>query len=247
MSMECEPTGREPEGLDGVVAAKTVLSHADGERGIVLVRGHAIDELVAHHDYEGTIALLWEGFAGDGLTRAGMAAELGAGRALAFSRLGDWLPAATKRAPIEGMRMALAALPDDSTPAAVAAALPVAVAALVRGRAGKPPVAPDPSLSTAADLLRMVAGAPVEARFATALDTYLTTVIDNGLGVSTFAARVVISTGASLASAVTGAYGAFTGPRHGGALAWPWTCWTRSLRAGTSTNGSTARWPPAAG
>jgi citrate synthase len=217
MSAELERKGREPEGLDGVVAAKTVLSHADGERGIVWVRGHAIDELVAQHGYEGTIALLWEGFAGEGLTRASIARDLGAGRALAFSRLGDWLPAAAKRLPIEGMRMALAALPDDSTPAAIAAALPVAVAALVRTSAGKPPVAPDPSLATAADLLRMAAGAPVEARFATALDTYLTTVIDNGLGVSTFAARVVISTGASLASAVTGAYGAFTGPRHGGA------------------------------
>lgn len=205
------------DGLEGVVAAETVLSHADGERGIVWVRGHAIDELVAQQGYEGTIALMWEGFTGAGLTRAGIAGELGAGRALAFSRLGDWLPAAAKRAPIEGMRMALAALPDDSTPAAIAAALPVAVAALLRARGGKPPVAPDPSLPTAADLLRMVAGAPVEARFATALDAYLTTVIDNGLGVSTFAGRVVVSTRASLVCAVTGAYCAFTGPLHGGA------------------------------
>jgi len=217
MSAELERTRPEHEGLDGVVAARTVLSHADGERGIVWVRGHAIDELVAQHGYEGTVALLWDGFAGEGLTRAGVAAELGAGRALAFAHLGDWLPAAAKRPPIEGMRMALAALPEDSPPAAIAAALPVAVAALVRERAGKPPLAPDPSLTTAADLLRMVAGAPVEPRFVTALDAYLTTVIDNGLGVSTFAARVVVSTRASLVSAVTGAYGAFTGPLHGGA------------------------------
>ena len=54
-------------------------------------------------------------------------------------------------------------------------------------------------------------------RVGTALDTYLTTVIDNGLGTSTFAARVIISTRASLASAVVGAYGAFTGALHGGA------------------------------
>ena len=94
MSAELERKGREPEGLDGVVAANTVLSHSDGERGIVWVRGHAIDELVAQHGYEGTIALLWEGFAGENLTRAGIAEQLGAGRALAFSRLGDWLPAA---------------------------------------------------------------------------------------------------------------------------------------------------------
>jgi citrate synthase len=58
------------EGLEGVVAAKTILSHADGEQGIVWVRGHTIDDLVARHGYEGTVALLWDGFAGDGLTRA---------------------------------------------------------------------------------------------------------------------------------------------------------------------------------
>jgi len=60
-------------------------------------------------------------------------------------------------------------------------------------------------------------GAAVEERRASALDSYLTTVIDNGLGTSTFAARVIISTRATLASAVVGAYGAFTGALHGGA------------------------------
>jgi len=36
------------DGLEGVVAARTVLSHADGESGTVWVRGHTINELVAH-------------------------------------------------------------------------------------------------------------------------------------------------------------------------------------------------------
>jgi citrate synthase len=204
-------------GLEGVVAAETVLSHADGEQGIVWVRGHTIGDLVAHHGYEGTVALLWDGFAEAGLTRAGIAEQLGAGRTLAFSRLDDWLPAAGRRPLTEGVRMALAALPDDSTPATIAAALPVGIAALLRTRGGKAPLPPDPSRPTAADFLRMVNGTAVEERFATALDSYLTTVIDNGLGTSTFAARVIISTRASLASAVVGAYGAFTGALHGGA------------------------------
>ena len=205
------------EGLEGVVAAKTILSHADGERGIVWVRGHTIDELVARHGYEGTVALLWNGFAGDGLTRETIAGELGAARALVFSRLDDWLPTAARRPLTEGLRIGLAALPDDSAPATIAATLPVAIAALIRAGNDKAPVPPDPSLSTAADFLRMVNGAAVDARLATALDSYLTTVIDNGLGTSTFVARVIISTRASLAAAVVGAYGAFTGALHGGA------------------------------
>jgi citrate synthase len=203
-------------GLEGVVAAETVLSHADGERGIIWVRGHPIPDLVAQ-GFEAAVALMWEGFAGESLSRASLIEALGEGRMLAFSRLGDWLPAATRREPLEATRLLLAAVPDASTPAQIAAALPVGIAALIRSRNGEAPVAPDPSLTTAADFLSMLAGKTVEERFAQALDTYMTTVIDNGLSASTFAARVIISTRASLASAVVGAYGAFTGALHGGA------------------------------
>lgn len=205
------------DGLDGVVACETVLSHNDSETGLVLVRGHPIADLVTQVGYEGTVALMWEGFAGENLTRDAVLAQLGAGRTLAFSWLDTWLPGAAHRPPIDAMRMCLAAVPQESTPATILAAVPVGIAALLRARAGKAPVPPDPSLTTAADLLRMAGGAPVEARVATGLDNYLTTVIDNGLGASTFAARVVISTLAPLAAAVEGAYACFIGERHGGA------------------------------
>jgi citrate synthase len=204
-------------GLDGVIAADTVLSHADGERGILLVRGRTLAELVERHGYEGAVALMWDGFAGQGLTRASVTAALGAARQRAFARLGDWLAVATRHPLGEAVRIALAALPDDSAPADIAGAVPVAVAALLRTRGSGVPVAPDPTLGTAADLLRMMAGAPAEPRSAAALDAYVTTVIDNGLSASTFTARIVASTRASLASAVVGAYCAFTGPLHGGA------------------------------
>ena len=206
------------EGLEGVVAAETVLSHTDGESGTIWVRGRTIADLVANHGYEGTLAILWEGFAGQGLTRAGMRDGLGNGRALAFSRLDGWLDAAVKHPLLEGLRIGLATLPEDSPPLHIAAALPVAIAALLRARDGKAPIAPDPALGTAADFLRMLNGTPAaDDNAARALDTYLTAVCENGLGTSSFAARVVVSTRASLASAVLGAYCAFTGPLHGGA------------------------------
>ena len=205
------------DGLEGVIAAETVLSHADGETGAVWVRGHTIERLAAEHGYEGAVAVMWEGFAGHGLTRAGMRKALADARAAAFARSGEWLACAAPRPLAEGLRIALAALPDDAEPTAILATLPVAIAVLVRGHAGKPPVAPDPSLATAADLLHMIAGAPVAPQRAAALDTYLATVIDNGLGNSTFAARVVVSSRASLAAAALGGYCAFCGPLHGGA------------------------------
>jgi citrate synthase len=196
-----------------------VLSHADAENGIVWVRGRSISDLVARHGYEGTVALLWEGFFAEGLTRNSIVSQLGDARTLAFSRLDAWLPNAAPRPLIEGVRIAIAALPEDSSASTITAALPVAVAALLRMREGKPPIPPDATLGTAADFLRMINGAPVDEKFAAALDAYLTAVIDNGLGTSTFAARVIISTRASLVSAILGAYGAFTGELHGGAPA----------------------------
>ena len=46
-----------------------MLSHSDGARGILWVRGHTLPELVARFGYDGAVGLLWEGFAGDGLDR----------------------------------------------------------------------------------------------------------------------------------------------------------------------------------
>src|SRR5215213_3431166 len=98
-------------GLEGLVAAETVLSHSDGARGILWVRGHTLPELVARFGYDGAVGLLWQGFAGDQLERAEMVSRLGAGRTVAYARLGDWLGQARDRPLMEGVRLALASLP----------------------------------------------------------------------------------------------------------------------------------------
>src|SRR5215469_2391199 len=101
-------------GLAGLVAAETVLSHSDGARGILWVRGHSLPDLVANFGYDGAVGLLWEGFAGTGLSREEMRARLGTGRIEAFARLGEWLDRAKARSPVEGARLALATLPEAS-------------------------------------------------------------------------------------------------------------------------------------
>ena len=45
---------RVDSGLDGVVVADTVMSEVDGEAGRLIVRGHALEELVATRGYEAT-------------------------------------------------------------------------------------------------------------------------------------------------------------------------------------------------
>jgi citrate synthase len=205
------------DGLAGVIAADTVLSFSDAANARLWLRGRPIEEAVRDLGYEGTVALLWEGFAGDGLSRADLIARLGAGRAKAFARRGEWLGQIGARTPTEAMCLCLAAVPDDSDPAEIAGALAVGAAAILRRAEGAEPVAPDPALTTAADVLRMTRGSPAAPAAVRALDTYFTVAIDNGLSSSNFVARIVASTRASLANAVLGAYAAFTGPLHGGA------------------------------
>ena len=206
-----------PSGLDGVVAAETILCLTDAARGMIWVRGVPLPTLLAEHGFEGTVALLWDGFAGEGLTRSGIQADFGVARVAAFAGLDRWMPFAHKVSLFEGVRLAMAAQPDNSQPTDLVGATTVAVAALLRAQRGLPPVAPDPALSTAADLLRMFHGAPAPAAAIDALDTYFTAMAESGLSASSFTARVVASTRASLASAVLGAWGAFTGTLHGGA------------------------------
>jgi len=91
------------------------------------------------------------------------------------------------------------------------------MAGLHRLAAGETPLAPDPGLGHAADFVRMVTGACPSPELIRAVEPYLLLTIDHGFNASTFTARVVTSTGAGVASAMTAAVGALSGPLHGGA------------------------------
>jgi citrate synthase len=95
--------------------------------------------------------------------------------------------------------------------------VPTVVAAAHRLRTGQQPVAPRDDLGHAANLLWMVTGVEPTPAAARALEQYLVLTVDHGFNASTFAARVITSTGADLASAIGGAIGALSGPLHGGA------------------------------
>jgi citrate synthase len=104
---------------------------------------------------------------------------------------------------------------DDAT--VILAQLPTLVAAFWRFRQGLELLAPRSDLGHAANFLYMLSGDRPDAERERGLETYLNTVIDHGLNASTFAARVIVSTGSDLVSAVVGALGALKGPLHGGA------------------------------
>ncbi|MBO9645152.1 MAG: citrate synthase/methylcitrate synthase [Pseudacidovorax sp.] len=214
-------TDDDNNGLEGVVAAHTVLSEVDGAAGRLVLRGHALDDIAGRWRYEEVLALLWQGFFGALPAAPELALALGRARTDVAALLrADDRATLSALTPLEAMRALLARVPDgDDLPTALrlVAAPAVFTAAVLRWKAGEPALAPEPEASHAADFLRMVSGRPATLAQAAALDAYLVTVADHGLNASTFAARVVASTGAGLASAVLAGLSALKGPLHGGA------------------------------
>ena len=206
------------DGLEDVVAAQTVMSEVDGQRGVLIIRGRSLDELAGRARFEDLASLLFSGFFDD--LPSDLTAALGAARVEVFSEVAGLDTGLLDRSPIEAMRALTARLADGddlATALRLLAAPAVFTAAVVRGQAGEAPVTPDASLPHAADILRMLRGKPATQAQIDALDTYLVTVSDHGLNASTFAARVIASTRAGLTSAVLGGISALKGPLHGGA------------------------------
>jgi citrate synthase len=212
--------GEVQAGLEGVVVAETRLSDVDGERGRLVIAGHDVEALAGNVGFERLCALLWQ--APEGEVRE----AVGQGRTWAFEHLGRLGDALDRPSGMDALRAALGHLSLDDTAAGASSvdvaarltgATAVFTAAWLRRRAGAPAVEPAPALGHAQDLLRMVTDEAPEPRHARALDAYLTTVSDHGMNASTFAARVVASTGSDMVSAVVAAVGALKGPLHGGA------------------------------
>ncbi len=205
-------------GLADVVVAETRLSHVDGEAGRLVLRGYEFEAL-SEHRFGEVCALLWEGRLPSDPSR--MARALGEGRAWAWEHLPR--SALAMDDGMEALRAGLAHLSKEegldmlAIGARLVGAVVVIAAAWDRARRGLPPIAPDPELDHAADSLRMVRGEAPGAAQADALDRYLVTVSDHGMNASTFAARVVTSTGSDAVSAIVAAVCALKGPLHGGA------------------------------
>jgi len=211
---------KSPIGLDGIAAAETVLSHVDGERGELIIAGERVADLVRQTGFEGVTARLWSAGTARPVGEAEVRAALGTARERAFVRLPDLMAATGGLSIVDGFRAAVAALraePGLPHEATIVGAFPVIAGALVRRSKGGHPIAPDASVSHAADTLSMLLDRKPEAREVAALDAYLVTACDHGMNASTFATRVVASTQADLFAAVTAGYCALTGPLHGGA------------------------------
>ncbi len=208
------------DGLEGVIAAETVLSEVDGDAGRLVIRGYSLDDLAGQTTFEEAVGLLFDGFFDELPPQGALTAAIGRARAEVFAEVAYLDAALLRLTTVEAVRALMARLPDGddlATALRLVAAPAVFTAAVHRAQYGLAPMAPDARLGHAADILRMIKGHAPSAAEAAALDTYLVTVCDHGLNASTFAARVVASTRAGLASAVLAGISALKGPLHGGA------------------------------
>jgi len=208
-------------GLDDVVAAETLLSDVDGALGRLVIRGYSVEDLVANYTFEDVAFLMWHGAMPSASDREALRAALAAARTSAFDMLPSLGGAIDLPDAMECLRASvghLTATGDEATDRVrLTAAIPVFVSAWHRKRSGLAPVAPNPSLTHAADYLQMLGGSAPQRDRVRGLDAYLCCVVDHGMNASTFSARVVASTGSDEVSAIVAAIGALKGPLHGGA------------------------------
>jgi citrate synthase len=204
-----------PSGV--IVAESAVSSIIDGQ---LAYRGYPIEEVVEHATYEEVCLLLWNGERSgpaevEQLQKAVAAAQMPSPVASALSGVGEHAPSLLRLAV---MMPVLAAQPrnpagqrsDDARE--IIRMMPLAlVPPPARGPERKQP------FSTAERLLRIFSGPDYRTWERRALDRVLVACAEHELNASTFAARVVASTGADLYASVLAALCSLSGPIHGGA------------------------------
>jgi citrate synthase len=203
-------------GLEGVVAFATQIAEPDRAGGALRYRGYDIEDLVGTVPFEHVWGLLVDGEFEPGLQPAGphaLTVRSGDPRV-------DVQSALAMLAPEWGYRQ-LIDITDEQARDDLARASVMAlsfVAQSARG-AGQPPV-PQAEVDKATSiperfLIRWRGEANPD--HVKAIDAYWISAAEHGMNASTFTARVIASTGADCAAALSGAVGALSGPLHGGA------------------------------
>jgi len=212
-------------GLADVVAAQTRLSSVNGLEGKLIIAGFPLEEIASQATFEEVAYLLWNDTLPTPVELDKFRQALAAERVLPSATTEILQAAAQYRLPaMDALLLAASTLSLDlakSDPphqaVAVLARFPVMVATYARLLNSQNILSPREDLGQAANYLYMLFGEVPRPEEVRGLETYLNTVMDHGLNVSTFTARVIISTGSDLVSAVVGAIGALKGPLHGGA------------------------------
>ena len=217
------------KGLEGVTAAATQIAEVDGRNGRLTLRGYDVGELSGKVTFEEVAYLLWNGHLPTRAEYDDLKAEMSRARDLPAPVLAALKELAPHAEGMHMLRMGAAMLslgdPDvDSLDLAGAkrraarlqAQMPALVAHTWRLRQRQEIVPPKPEHGLAQGFLYMLEGQQPDPARVDGLNAYMVAVSEHGLNVSTFCARVAISTDSDMVSALTAAVGALKGPKHGG-------------------------------
>jgi citrate synthase len=209
-------TAEVQSGLEGVVAFATEIAEPDKEGGSLRYRGVDIDDLVGKVPFEKVWGLLVDGSFDPGMPPAipyPIPLRTGDTRV-------DVQAALAQLAPAWGFRQLLdiddAEARDNLARTSVMALSFVAQSARGTGRLPVPEADIDRATSIPERFLIRWRG-EADPDHVKAIDAYWISAAEHGMNASTFTARVVASTGADVAAALSAAVGALSGPLHGGA------------------------------
>ncbi|HUK69255.1 MAG TPA: citrate synthase 2 [Streptosporangiaceae bacterium] len=205
-------------GLEGVVAFETKIAEPDKEGGSLRYRGVDIEDLVGQVSYANVWGLLVDDSFEPGLPPAEpypIPVHSGDVRV-------DVQSALAMLAPSWGLRPLLD-ISDEQARDDLARASVMALSFVAQSARGVGvPMVPQRRVDEAATIVERFMirwrGEP-DPQHVKAIDAYWTSAAEHGMNASTFTARVIASTGADVAAALSGAVGAMSGPLHGGAPA----------------------------
>jgi citrate synthase len=202
-------------GLEGVIAFETEIAEPDKEGSALRYRGVDIEELVGQYPFEQVWGLLVDGSFEPGMPKA--------------ERIELQDPSGSVMADLQaalatlGSKWNLRQLVDIDADAArddLARLSAVTLSIVAQSARGDQPPVPESEIekgeNAAAQFLIRWRG-EADPKHIEAVDTYWVSAAEHGLNSSTFTARIVASTGADCAAAMSSAVGALSGPLHGGA------------------------------
>jgi citrate synthase len=207
-------------GLEGIVAVETEIAEPDREGGQLRYRGVDIEELVGHYPYE----YVWGLLVDDDLESKMPEPEAYEPARLTGNAPAD-LQAETARLAGEWKLGKLNEISDDQAREDLGRLSALMMEIVARSAAvadGREPASDDivAQGATAAERFLLRWRGEADPKHVKAIDTYWICTAEHGLNASTFAARVVASTGADCGAALSSAVGALSGPLHGGAPAY---------------------------
>jgi len=203
-------------GLEGVIAFESEIAEPDKEGSALRYRGVDIDDLVGRVSFGNVWGLLVDDEFNPGLPNAEkfpLPVHSGDVRV-------DVQAAISMLAPAWGFKPLLD-IDDAEARSNLARASVMVLSYLAQAARGiYAPAVPESEIDKAHTVVeRMMIrwrGEPDPAHVR-AIDAYFVSAAEHGMNASTFTARVIASTGADVAAALSGAIGAMSGPLHGGA------------------------------